>query len=507
VASGSNRDRGSKGTRRPGKKDAPFKKRPVSDSKRKPGGGRSRPESSGPPRERQAPKIRQTASSRQNLRGLAARILGEVLDRKQPLKSVLQREQDKLAHEPDRSLLRELTTGVLRHLPHLDWAVDELTTRGIVETQQELIHVLRVGAYQILMLSRIPVYAAVDECVDAAKRIGPGAGGFVNGILRSLAEHRAELLEGPYRFPGREGAAMRLGVPDWLLARYERRFGAVEAERILSAFQHPSGTTVFFPSATSLVQGRAILDKEGISYQPDPVFPLTLRIPEGNPARSEAFNRGLFYVCDPASQVPALLLPLPGASPILDLCAAPGGKTVVLSSRKARSWILSTDVNRRRISRIKENLSRMSISGVRMAQVNVEGGLPFPACMESVLLDAPCSSLGTLRKNPEIRWQINESDLETFHEREASFLEKASEVIRPGGYLLYSVCSLETEETSNVIGTFLERHRNFALAPLKPPSFLKGLMDQPRKGDAYCLPHRHDWDGFYVALLRRRPDR
>jgi 16S rRNA (cytosine967-C5)-methyltransferase len=345
----------------------------------------------------------------------------------------------------------------------------------------------------------------VDQCVEAAKSIGPGPAGFVNGVLRTAAEHKEEYREAPFLVAGAEGLSLRYGMPRWLVDRYLVRYGEEEAERLLAALQEPAGAVLFFPDAGRLAQARPLLEREGFLQKPDPAFPLTLHVSGGNPADSEAFRRGLFYVADPASQVPALLLPVAPGGRVLDLCAAPGGKTVVLAGRvSSGGWVLSTDVNRRRILRIEENVARLGLKNVRLAQVDAARALPFGPGWPSVLLDAPCSALGTLRRNPEIRWQIKPEAFPIFADRQHAFLRQAASAVAPGGHLLYSVCTLEREETTEVVERFLAEERSFRPAALEPLPFLAPLLERAGEGAAYCLPHRHGWDGFFVALFRKK---
>lgn len=441
---------------------------------------------------------------RVNLRALAARLVGEILDANQSLKGVVQREQGRLTREDDRALLRELVAGVIRHLPLIDWAVDECTVRGVEQTQADLLHILRVGVYQILYLDRIPVYAAVDECVEAAKVLNPGAGGFVNGILRSLAEKRDDIFEAPLRFSGLEGAAMRYGMPGWLVRRYTERFGQ-EADALMSALQIPSPTSLVFLSASAAGQAVPLMEREGFVLIPDGALPLTFSVKGGDPSKSEAFRLGCFYIMDPASQIPALLLPLKGDERVLDLCSAPGGKSVLISGRlNAGGWVLGTDRNARRLRQVKKNIRRTGANRVRLARVDAELALPLRDEWPAVLLDAPCSSLGTLRKNPEIRWQTREEDLAAFSRKQRALLDQTAGTVSPGGVLAYSVCSIEEEETMGVIDGFLADHSEFRPAALRLPSYLKPLLDSPVTGRAFALPHRHAWDGFFVALMRKK---
>lgn len=465
------------------------------------------PRAQGRPPARPAPRFRRTPEEKPNLRALAARLLEEILSGSQSLKGVVQREQKRLPREDDRALLRELVTGVVRRLPHLDWAVEAHTDRDMGRVQSELLQILRVGAYQILYLDRVPAYAAVHECVKAAKALNPGAGGFVNGVLRSLSEHRQEALEAPLAFAGSEGAALQLGMPRWLVERYEARFGE-EADLLLRVLSEPASPSLLFLGAPAEAAGLAILAREGFRLERDPHLSFTHRVLAGDPIRSEAFRQGLFYVMDGASQLPALLLPVKKEDRVLDLCAAPGGKSVRLSLRAGGGLHLTAaDRNRRRLRQMAENFRRLSLTGIRIAAVDAAAPLPFSEPFDAVLLDAPCSSLGTLRKNPEIRWQLAEEDLRRHHLRQRALLERAAEAVREGGHLLYSVCSLEPEETVEVVEAFLTVRPDFRPAPLKAPEEIEPLLTPAGEGLAYLLPHRTGWDGFFVALLRRKGGR
>lgn len=470
---------------------------PSSKPKRRPETAAKRP----PDRSR-GPRFSEPAKP--NIRAVAAKVLGEVLEKSQSLKGTLQEEQEHLPREEDRAFIREVASGVIRNLPLIDWALEDAVERGLSETQSELLQILRVGAYQILYLDRVPAYAAVDECVKAAKGLNPGAGGFVNGVLRSVAEKRGEIQDTTYSVPGPEGLALRLGMPEWLARRYTARFGEAEAEALLTALQEPAPMAILFLSAAAAAQGVPQLRREGLSLKSDPALALTYLVERGNPVPSEAFARGLFYVMDPASQGPASLLPLKGSEAVLDLCAAPGGKTILLSGRlKKGGWVLAVDSSRRRMAKVRENVTRLGLQNVRLALADAGKGLPFRDVWPAVLLDAPCTALGTLRRNPEIRWQIKENEPSNRAQKQLALLSEAGRVTAPGGLLCYSVCSIEEEETTGVLERFLAGHPGFKPEPLKPSAPWKELVTRAGPGCGYLMPHAHAWDGFFIALLKK----
>jgi 16S rRNA (cytosine967-C5)-methyltransferase len=293
-------------------------------------------------------------------------------------------------------------------------------------------------------------------------------------------------------------------MPEWLVRRYERRFGFKEAEALVRALQEPASTSIVFTSASAAAQALPRLKREGIEAKPDPVLALTYHVREGNPAKSAVFQGGFFYVMDGASQAPVAVLDLRGDERALDLCAAPGGKTALLSGRLTKGgWVLAADVSRRRLAKVRENVDRLRLKNVRMALVDGMKGLPFGASWPLVLLDAPCTSLGTLRRNPEIRWQIKPEAPAAMAEKQLSLLKEAARVTRPGGLLVYSVCSIEEEETAGVVAAFLEARPEFSRESLHLAAPWRDLLTPAEPGAFYMLPQRSGFDGFFVAALRK----
>ena len=444
-----------------------------------------------------------------NLRALSAEILDEVLNKGAKLKSKLDQRQKKVTRESDRALIKEIVSGCLRNLPVIDLSIKEFLKKGIEETDPFLLSLLRVGAYQIFYLDRIPVYAAVNECVEAAKSAGmKPAAGFVNTVLRNISSRKEELLSLQYRYSPPLSLSYKYGMPEWLVERYVARFGPSEGESLLASLNTPSRNSIVFFSAGDMIASMPLLEREGFRLEENPLFPLTFWVRDKNPADSAAFADGLFHICDPASQLPAMILPDPSVRCVLDLCAAPGTKSIILSKKIGKEgMVVASDISRKRLELLSENMKRCRVENVKLAVADAEGTLPFGDAAGAVVLDAPCSSMGTVRRAPELRWQATRERFEKEGARQLRMLMNASRAVARGGFLLYSVCSFEEEETTAVARGFLEENGDFRGERIFAPEPLMSALSLQNEHCAYLLPHRHGGDGFFAALFRRKNGR
>ncbi len=465
-----------------------------------------------PPRRATSEKTQPSAAAQAdvlNLRALSAEILDEVLNKGAKLKSKLDQRQKKVTRESDRALIKEIVSGCLRNLPVLDLAIKEFLKKGIEETDPFLLSILRVGAYQIFFLDRIPVYAAVNECVEAAKSAGMRpAAGFVNTVLRNISNRKDELLSLQYRYSPPHSLSYKYGMPLWLVERYVKRFGPAEGEALLESMNHPARNAIVFFSSRDLMAARPVIEREGFQIEEDNLFPLTFWVKGGNPADSEAFRNGLFYICDPASQLPAAVLPETSVGRILDLCAAPGTKSLLLSKRlDGRGTVIASDISRKRVELLRENIARYHAGNIYTAVADAGVGLPFKSEFDACVLDAPCSSMGTIKRAPELRWQATRERFRSEGSRQLQMLMNASRAVREGGFLLYSVCSIEEEETTAVAESFLRDSPDFSGEKIKVEGRVREALVFPEEHLVYLFPHRHEGDGFFAALFRRRNGR
>jgi len=348
----------------------------------------------------------------------------------------------------DRGLLMELVYGVLRQRGLLDAHIDAVCR--VRSLPPALRHLLRLGLYQLLFLDRIPPFAAVSTAVDLAKEIGgAGAGRLVNALLRNVLRNTSALpLPDPIREPIRH-IAIAHSHPEWLVARWMRRWGT---EKTIALCQHNNTPPPVTLRVNALKTDRATLAAqwtlEGVTVQPTPHAPDGLYVSGVSVAALSAFNSGAFYAQDEGAQLISYLVdPQPGET-ILDFCAAPGGKTTHLAERMGgRGRVVATDVSQERCVRLRENVMRLGTPGVSV--VSPEAALA--GYYDRILIDAPCSALGVLRRVPEGKWNKTEGLIADFAQTQIRILLQVAPRLRPGGRLVYATCSTEEEENARVV--------------------------------------------------------
>jgi len=410
----------------------------------------------------------------------------------------------------DRGLLTELVYGVLRHRGRLDFALSRFSRKPLNKIEGKVLDLLRLGTYQILSLDRIPAPAAVHTTVELARRAGlERATGFINGILRGLIRGRGEIP-----WPGPEDPPLlrltrEFSLPEWMGKKWLRDMGAEEALRLAEAFlSHPP----FTMRVNTLKIGReeflARLAEAGHEALPTPYAPEGVVLIRRGEKPLPGADEGWFQVQDEASMLIAHLVNPQKGEKILDACAAPGGKTThmaVLAENGAA--ILALDLHPSRARLVADGAARLSCRGVeaRPCDLTTPPSFLSPASFDRVLVDAPCSGLGVLRRNPEIRWRRIPEDIPRMAELQKRILENVVPLVRPGGILLYSLCTFTPEETDEVVEDFLSLHPDFMREDLRidAPSHWGPLFDE--RGALRTSPHRHGgMDVFFAARFRRR---
>lgn len=402
--------------------------------------------------------------------------------------------------QADRDLLREIVYGVLRHRGALDSELASVSRAPLARLEGDLREILEVALYQIRRLDRVPAFAAVDEAVRHARsRSGERAAKLVNAVLRRLADRPAPPASGG---ASKAELARQSSHPEFLVRRWVERFGRAETCRILESDNAPSAIDLLVnPRRTDIETLRRALEAEGVTTEPSPLSPLALAVTGGNPIASPLLSEGHFTVQDVGAQALALLLP-PGDL-LVDLAAAPGGKTfAALALGRARRAI-ALDLSIGRLVRFAENARRLGMPEARAVGGDFLAPPLSPARFDRVILDAPCSGTGTLRKNPEIRYRVTPAAIDRLSRAQVEALLAASDLLAPGGYLLYSTCSLEQEENERVIEEVLAKRPGLAPAPIDVTGPLTRFVDGAR---LRLLPDART-DGFTAHLLRRQIER
>lgn len=417
----------------------------------------------------------------------------------------------------DAALATELVNGTLRLRNRLDWVLAQYVRSGLDELNPWILNLLRMGLYQIQYLDRIPPHAVVDESVKLARKHGhSGTAALTNAVLRKIL-HDGDAVPDPHDIttdpdadpesePEDAGPAYRLSVtgshPRWLVERWLRRFGDDETQALLQADNEAPALGLRVNSArTDRETLRRALAAHGVEAKPGPYSKHALVV-EGNlvPTGVPEFAQGHFFVQDESETlVTELLAPAEGET-VLDLCAAPGGKaTHIQELRGSRGAVVAVDAQGNRLARVAENVRRLGLERVYPVRADGES-LALARPVDRVLVDAPCSGLGVLRRRADARWRKTEASLRALLPLQAGLLEAGAGHVRPGGVLVYSVCSFEPEEGRRHIDRFLAAHPEFALEPAG--DFLPSEV--VTEGCLLLYPHRHGTDGAFAARLRRR---
>ena len=438
-----------------------------------------------------------------DVRETAAEILDRVERSGAWASRLLETHEPRFTDRRDRALLHETVLGVLRGRRVLDAALQQASNRPLGELDGLVLATLRVGAYALVSLDRVPDHAAVSSAVDSIRRRKPRAAGFVNGVLRRMTRNDpVALLERPVE---RSVAAWSLwsSHPDWWVERLVERSGWDAAIALLEANNRPVRTTLR-PNLARISTERlaATLAERGCRTRPGRVVRDSLRVYSGSPG--DALSTGLCWVQDEASQlVSELAAARPGMS-VLDVCAAPGGKSMHLANLVGPGGrVVAADRHAGRMKRLVRNVERCELGQVIPLIADMTAQPPLDTRFDRILIDAPCSGTGTLRRHPEIRWRLVPEAIKLISLRQERLLERATGLLAEGGRLVYSVCSIEPEEGERVIASFLDRFPEFS--PVDPvaglPAPARSLVGKDRflRTD----PSRDGLDGFFAAALER----
>jgi 16S rRNA (cytosine967-C5)-methyltransferase len=438
-------------------------------------------------------------------RAVAARVLVRVEGEGAFADLALDAELNRAAASPrDAGLATELVYGTLRWQRYLDWILGPHSHRPLARLDPRPRALLRMTAYQLAFLERIPPFAAVDDAVSLARqRARPGVPEFVNAVLRSFARRGPREREPAPPADPIEALALRRSFPTWLAGRWVERYGVDEASALMLALNERPPLTLRANVLRTTREALAarLRDEDRIETTPTRHAPEGLiATPGGRPASWRAFAEGALAVQDEASMLVARLLDPRSGETVADTCAAPGTKTTHLAELMGNAGrILAFDPRPARLDLVGEAATRLGVTIVESHRGPVGTLAPgFASACDGVLVDAPCSNLGVLRRNPEVKWRRVPGDIAASATRQREILAAAATMVRRGGKLVYATCSLEPEENEGVVTAFLAARSDFAPDP--PHGFPLPLDPD---GVLRCLPHRHGTDGFTAVRLRR----
>lgn len=459
-----------------------------------------------------------------NSRLISLSVLNEVDQDKKTLDHILDATLTRAGNLPqrDKNLIYTVVYGVLRYRNRLDWILGHFSRTGLNKLDPEVLNILRIGLFQVVHLNRIPESAAVNTAVDLTKSLKkPWLTKFVNAVLRAAIREYRDLSPPEMENDPALAISIEKSMPGWLISRWIPRFGVPQTLLLCNIINSIPPLTL---RANTLKTTRSALLESGTSHlrcmEPTEYAPDGIRLnhpqetvtssvatPAAPPVTSiEGFREGFFQIQDEAAQLVTLLLdPQPGEI-VMDACAGLGGKTGHIAQQmKNTGKIIALDISPDKLERIHPEMTRLGISIVetRIHDLNRPLNSNWTGEYDRVLLDAPCSGLGVLRRNPDIKWRASLDRLERCQVRQIGFLERISRLVKPCGILVYAVCSTEPEENEAVVAAFLRNHSEFAIE--KNPGGLSPQIRSLMGPDGYLrtFPHLHAMDGFFAIRFRR----
>ena len=397
----------------------------------------------------------------------------------------------------DQRLLRQIVLGVLRHQTHLDALIAPYLKTKLGALDNSVRNALRIGCFQLRVLDRIPSHAAVSTTVEAFKQLyGRKATGFVNGVLRAMLREPKNPFS---RIETSKEISRYYSQPKWLIETWLEQLGVENTKALCAVVNQPAPLTIRPQGTLSPAALNIRLEAENATTVPGRWTPYALHLSHPAPFQSESFNAGLWTAQDEASQLVVELLDPRPNDLIWDVCAAPGGKTLLIDwLTQGDAQILASDVSARKVEQMRTLSSRGNLE-FRVADGR---SAEHEQLFDKVLLDAPCTALGIVRRHPEIRWRRSPEDVEASAELQAALLRNAAKHVSIGGTLIYSVCSSMPQEGCDQIAQFLKEHVQFCCEPPENGRIEWGNLWQGM--GIQLWPHEHGTDGFFATRLKRK---
>ncbi len=421
----------------------------------------------------------------------------------------LKRHLDKFSLKSiDRAFITHLTYGVITNKKRLDWIISNFSNTPFRKMTPWVINILRLGIYQILYMDKVPKSAAVNEMVSLGKKYGhKRIAGFINGILRTIIRAPLEQLE-----PNKENNIDYLSIfyshPRWMVEMWIKEFGIDFTTKLLKKNNQVAPITIrtntLKTNREDLIQ---ILEKEGFSLEEGQWCPEAIVIDNiSNIVENKYFKDGLFQIQDESSILVGHVLNPLNAQLVLDLCAAPGGKTTHIAQlMEDGGTVIGRDIYQHKITLMKENIKRLGISNIQLEVFDASQlDKDMIGKADRVLLDAPCSGLGIIRKKPDLKWNKSIENIDSLKKLQERLLINASNYVKKGGYLIYSTCTINQEENLNMVKSFLNSNPQFTFLPIKAISEkMQSHEKELEQGYLQVFPHIDDIDGFFISKMQR----
>ncbi len=404
----------------------------------------------------------------------------------------------------DRGLVMELVMGVLRWRSRLDDMIAAAASRPLKKLDAEVLNALRLSAYQLRFLTRVPPHAAINESVELVKRAHKrSAAPFANAVLRKIAKAKTEAVQPSADEAPVSSLAREYAHPEWMVARWVAQFGAERVRQICEFDQRIPATSLRVENADTEQE----LASEGVTLAPGVLLTSSRTLIDGDLIRTRAYLEGRMFIQDEASQLVAALVGT--GSRLLDCCAAPGGKTAALAWRNPTAEIIAAEIHEHRANLLRK---RVRASNVKVIAADALQ-LPMAGGFDRVLADVPCSGTGTLARNPDIKWRLTETDPSELHKKQVAILRAALQQLAPGGHAVYSTCSLEREENEAVVEEVLRDAAGFELRDCREElerlrssaelvwNDLGSLLSGPF---LRTIPGMQPCDGFFAAVIEKQ---
>jgi 16S rRNA (cytosine967-C5)-methyltransferase len=406
----------------------------------------------------------------------------------------------------DIGLLTELTYGTLQRRMALDFFLKPFI-KNSKKLEKWVLQLLRITLYQMVYLDKIPDRAAIFEAVEIAKKRGhKGISGMVNGVLRSLQREglpSLDVISDPI-----ERLSIETSHPEWLVKRWVSQFGMERTKEMCEVnLTAPLQTARVNLTKTTIRECIEDLDEEGFLIEKSPIIPEAIRALKGNLAFSRAFKKGMITIQDESSMLAAYALAPNENELILDACAAPGGKsTHIAETMKLTGGVISLDLHEHKVKLINENAKRLGLGNIRtIAMDSRNAGEHFEKeYFDRILLDAPCSGLGVMRRKPDMKYTKKEQDLNQLSTIQQNLLKSVSPLVKKGGILVYSTCTVDKEENENTVFTFLQEHPEFEMDATLKERMPEAIQPLVTEGFLQILPQDFGSDGFFIACLRKK---